>query len=427
MKDIHVFFLDYSSQSALEQALKSLELISDRIKGITVFEDGHSFKHHWQAFEHELDYRKIDRGDLGGTLNQYVQMLTSEYVLFFYDQDYLTPNIKNQPLILNRSQSVMTYSYNFHHTVIQRPFVAKTSVLKQNPFLSMHQLPFKEAVLPSWLLHFNPSEVTILKEICIKQAKKKMNANAFHKQQFLEKYSAKPLSSLPRIPSISVMISNFNMVQYVETAIASCVWQTDPVDQVLVIDDGSTDGSDSRIEKWTQDPKIKLLRKDNGGKARALNELLPYVQTEFVLELDADDWLDPDAFSIIKQYLSVLPDDSQVLYGNLKTWKQLSSGDVRFKSINKGRPVNDKKALLSYRFPLGPRIYRTSALKANGGFPIVEFQDGRLYEDVSILNDLIKRGPLYYQDFTVYNVREHDSSITKRNHSKWNDFIKYMN
>jgi hypothetical protein len=83
--------------------------------------------------------------------------------------------------------------------------------------------------------------------------------------------------------------------------------------------------------------------------------------------------------------------------------------------------------VLSYKFPLGPRIYRTLSLKENKGFPIIDFEDGRMYEDVSILNHLLRENRLLYKDFTIYNVREHAFSITKKNPSSWSDFLKLLN
>ena len=105
---------------------------------------------------------------------------------------------------------------------------------------------------------------------------------------------------------------------------------------------------------------------------------------------------------------------------------QESPYNVKYKGVRKGKPITNKNELLSYLFPVGPRIYRTSALKDNNGFPIIKFEDGRMYEDVSILNDLLKNTRLLYENFTVYNVRVHEFSITKKNHPNWSDFLNYL-
>lgn len=427
MKDIHVFLLDYSDPSAMMRALKSLESIHHRIRGITIFDYGNLSRADLPLFTNPVEYHNLDGQDLGEALNQSIQSLTSEYVLFLSDQDCLTANIKHIPFELNPSQPVLTHPYRIRDIVVQRPLLVKTSVLKVKKLLSLRQVPFKEALLPSWLLLLHESEMIMLKENVVKQATKRVNATVLQKQHVLKKYHDKPHPSREKQPSIAVILSSYNMKQYIEAAITSSVWQHEPADQILIIDDGSTDGSYELLEKWKNHPKIQLFRKENGGKARALNMLLPHVRTDFVLELDADDWLDPDAFATIKRHLRDLSNQATVLYGNLKVWKQMSSGDIQFKGIQKGRPVNNKQELLAYRFPLGPRIYRTSCLIENGGFPVIDFEDGRLYEDVSVLNDLLKKGPLQYRDFTVYHVREHNHSITKKNHSKWNDFIQSLN
>ncbi|MEK1831367.1 glycosyltransferase family A protein [Priestia megaterium] len=113
----------------------------------------------------------------------------------------------------------------------------------------------------------------------------------FEKIKFIEKYQTNVSNSIIQ-PSIAVMISNYNMADYVGVAINSCFLQSSPPEQVLVVDDGSTDESYKMLERWIYHPRFKLLSKKNGGKAKALNELLPYIETEFIVELDADDWLD---------------------------------------------------------------------------------------------------------------------------------------
>src|SRR5699024_8743569 len=129
--------------------------------------------------------------------------------------------------------------------------------------------------------------------------------------------------------------------------------------------------------------------------------------------------------SIIKSHLANLSEDIAVLYGNLRKWKQ-QTNDILYKNKAMGRMVRSRKDLLSYHFPLGPRIYRMSALKAIGGFPVIDFKNGRLFEDISVLNRLIINHPFQYENFTVYNVREHKESITSQNTGLWNTFLKTL-
>ncbi|WP_374187735.1 glycosyltransferase family 2 protein (plasmid) [Priestia aryabhattai] len=426
MKDIHVLLLSYSSSNSLQQALTSLKFIRDRIRDVTVLREPNlSLQLGVPSITQEIKYIKLINEDLGMSLNGYIQKLTCEYVLFLYDQDCFNSNIRNIELKLYGNHYVMTYPHMIKGIVIQRPLLVKTAFLKQANFFSKYQVPFKEAVFPSWLSRLNKSYIITVSGDFISQTGKENTRHMMQKLNFIEKYQydSEPVGNSP---SISVILSNYNMATYVGIAINSCLLQSNPPDKILVIDDGSTDNSYEELEKWSILPEVKLFKQDNKGKAKALNNLIPYIDTEFVVELDADDWFDPDAFSIIKKYLKTLPDDVGVLYGNLRNWIQMNPNNVKYKGIKKGKPISNKSELLSYLLPVGPRIYRTSSLKKNNGFPIIKFEDGRMYEDVVILNDLLKKNRLLYKDFTVYNVRVHDLSITKKNHSNWSDFINYL-
>jgi len=426
MKNIHVLLLNYSNSTILNKALNSLNFIHQRVRNITVLEEKNSSsKLDISSINQETKYVTFLQNDLGEALNNYIVKSSDEYILFLYNQDYFNPNIKDINLELYNHQYVMTYPYTFKDKVIQRPFLVKTSFLKQTNFFSKYQLPFREAILSAWLSSLDKSHIVNENGHFINQTIKDGTTSNLQKLNFIEKYQF-DLEQGTNIPSLSVIISNYNMVQYVNTAISSCLLQSNPPEQILVIDDGSTDNSYKEMGKWKETPVFKLFKRENRGKARSLNDLLPYIETDFVIELDADDWFDPDAFLIIKNQLRGILDDIAVLYGNLRIWKQTRLGTVKFKEIKKGRIVSNKSELLSYPFPLGPRIYRTSSLKQNNGFPITKFENGRMYEDVSILNELLKESRLLYKDFTVYNVREHELSITKKKRFNWNDFIKYL-
>ncbi|PFB01115.1 glycosyl transferase family 2 [Priestia megaterium] len=426
MKDIHVVLLEPSSQKNLNQALFSLSFISDRVRDITLLGKNNTCsKLQATSFSKGIQYTTLFHETLERGLNEYIQKLSGEYVLFLHNQDFINSNINEISLHLQDNQHVMVSPYQVKDKVIQRPFLSKVSFLKQNNFFLKYPVPFGEAVLPLWLSRLNKSHILNTSGSFISQINKNVSATMYQKITMVEQYQMKTTSYLNK-PSISVILANYNMSNYVDIALSSCFSQNHLPSQVLVMDDGSTDSSYKQLESWRYYPEFQLFNQGNSGKARALNNLLPYVETEFVLELDADDWLDPDAFLMIASQLQSISDDTAVLYGNLRKWKQTKSGDIKYKGTTKGKPVYTKEQLLSYLLPLGPRIYRTSSLKRNNGFPIIEFMEGRMYEDVVMLNKLLKNERLLYRDFTVYNVREHNLSITKKSRPKWSDFIKYL-
>lgn len=90
------------------------------------------------------------------------------------------------------------------------------------------------------------------------------------------------------------LINHYNYGQYVEEAVQSALWQTVPFHEVLLVDDGSTDGSCHVVERLAEsDPRLRLLCKDNGGQLSCFNEGFEATNAEVVCFLDADDAYEP--------------------------------------------------------------------------------------------------------------------------------------
>jgi glycosyltransferase involved in cell wall biosynthesis len=91
-------------------------------------------------------------------------------------------------------------------------------------------------------------------------------------------------------PVVSVLISNYNYGRFLEQAIRSALEQTYSNLQVIVCDDGSTDESLQIADALaTEDDRVKVLRKENGGQASAFNAGFTLCTGEIVCFLDADD------------------------------------------------------------------------------------------------------------------------------------------
>jgi hypothetical protein len=91
-------------------------------------------------------------------------------------------------------------------------------------------------------------------------------------------------------PTITILIDTCNHEHFIEEAIVSVLEQDFPRSEteVIVVDDGSTDRTPDIIRKF--EPRLRLIRKANGGQASAFNAGIPEVQGEIVAFLDGDDW-----------------------------------------------------------------------------------------------------------------------------------------
>lgn len=99
---------------------------------------------------------------------------------------------------------------------------------------------------------------------------------------------------------VSVVIPLYNKSQYIQRAIESIEAQILPVDEIIVVDDGSADDS-AKIVSLMENKKIKLIKQVNQGVSIARNNGINVSNNEYVLLLDADDiWLPGHTIEIAK-------------------------------------------------------------------------------------------------------------------------------
>ena len=97
-------------------------------------------------------------------------------------------------------------------------------------------------------------------------------------------------------PAFSVLMANYNNGRYIDDAIRSVLAQTFSDWELVIVDDGSTDDSLARINKYINDPRIRLFpREKNEGITKTQIFGLTKVQSKIVGILDSDDALVPQA------------------------------------------------------------------------------------------------------------------------------------
>ena len=102
------------------------------------------------------------------------------------------------------------------------------------------------------------------------------------------------MSGLP--VKISVIIPVYNVEKYLSSCLTSCINQTLYDVEFICVNDGSTDNSLKILEQFAQiDPRIKIIDQPNSGVSSARNAGLDAANGEFIMFLDADDYLDDNA------------------------------------------------------------------------------------------------------------------------------------
>ncbi len=120
---------------------------------------------------------------------------------------------------------------------------------------------------------------------------------------------------LRKNPKVTVYITSYNYENYIGKAIESVLNQTFQDFELLIFDDGSTDGSRKVLEVYDDNPKVNVFYQENKGLPATCNEALKNAKGDFIIRLDADDYFDENILMVLSNFLekneevaSVYPD-----------------------------------------------------------------------------------------------------------------------
>jgi glycosyltransferase involved in cell wall biosynthesis len=116
------------------------------------------------------------------------------------------------------------------------------------------------------------------------------------------------------VKMLTVFTPAYNRAGLLENAYRSLIGQTNKHFEWVIVDDGSTDGTQSVCEQWVREEKgfaITYVKTENGGKHRAINKGVRLAKGDLFLILDSDDRLSPDAIDEAIKYERELPRDQR--------------------------------------------------------------------------------------------------------------------
>ena len=95
------------------------------------------------------------------------------------------------------------------------------------------------------------------------------------------------------MPKISIIVPVFNMEKYLEKSLSSFVHQTFSDIEIIIVDDGSKDGSSKIYDEFaSRDNRIKIVKKENAGVSEARNTGIMEASGDFLMFADPDDWME---------------------------------------------------------------------------------------------------------------------------------------
>ena len=104
-------------------------------------------------------------------------------------------------------------------------------------------------------------------------------------------------------PKVSIIVPIYNVEKFLDVCVQSLISQTLKEIEIILVDDGSPDGSPAMCDKYAKlDTRIKVIHKKNEGLSSARNSGLEVVSGEYYMFVDSDDWLDSETCEICYNY-----------------------------------------------------------------------------------------------------------------------------
>lgn len=208
---------------------------------------------------------------------------------------------------------------------------------------------------------------------------------------------------------VTVVICNYNYERFLAQAIESALAQDYPATSVIVVDDGSTDGSRQVIERY--ESRISAVFKENGGQVSAYNRAVELLEAGYAILLDSDDLLYPSAVSDV---VSVFERGE---YAKVQFRLDVIDSDGKLTGVHvpHTEPPSDCGSLLrrGWLYPSPPasgNAYRVSALKRI--FPIPESAVNRYGADFYAIYGVVLLGPVGTISKSLGGYRVHHTATS---------------
>lgn len=189
-----------------------------------------------------------------------------------------------------------------------------------------------------------------------------------------------------KVPKVSVIVPVYNTEKYLEKCLDSLIFQTLEDVEIVIVNDGSTDGSKEILEKYKAKypERIQLMHKENGGQATARNLALKHCRGEYVGFLDSDDFIKAEMFE--KMYTAAVKEQADYVSCGYTDITYEDGKEIVLQKYVASKKANETKDMF-FGALASPflHLYKREILEESK----VEFTEGYIYEDTAFYLNLI--------------------------------------
>jgi len=221
---------------------------------------------------------------------------------------------------------------------------------------------------------------------------------------------------------ISVIVPVYNVAKYLRTCLVSIQKQTYKNLEIILVDDGSTDGSQKICDEFTHtDDRFICIHKKNGGLSDARNEGIKLASGKYGILVDSDDYIHRDSVRIL--YKNLVETDSDLSIGNYRRVKPDENVDLEGNPDNRITEYGTCDALkelceLEYNYftanhiqqftSAWNKLYKIELLKE------IAFPKGKVFEDVATAHLFIgASAKTVYTEAILYFYLIREGSISR--------------
>jgi glycosyltransferase involved in cell wall biosynthesis len=160
-------------------------------------------------------------------------------------------------------------------------------------------------------------------------------------------------------PLVTVIVPSYNHARYVGNAIRSVIEQTYPEWELIVVDDGSSDGTPAVLEQFAAHDRIQVLCNPiNRGQSAVVNQALAIARGKFVCFLPSDDWFLPDKLELQVARFLELDESYGVVYGRGQRFYEDTGETVSIESPQHSGWVLKQLVERNFVYPITPMFRR---------------------------------------------------------------------
>lgn len=182
--------------------------------------------------------------------------------------------------------------------------------------------------------------------------------------------------------TVSAIIPTYNRRNYIRRAIESVLAQTVAVDEVIIVDDGSTDGTAAAVQEWFG-PRVNVIQQVNGGVALARLTGIRAASGDWIAFLDSDDEWMPDRTERLLASAAQVPNEVAWIFGDLQV--VTDDGDSGTLFTQYGLRLNDPLVIfedtLSVQYPFQFGLLQGSFIRRNVLLEMGCFSEGLRSDD----------------------------------------------